>query len=336
MIAEPGSLLRGLPNRVEALFEGQKQDWPLLREGLQALSEVEVKRLDLDGSELVVQHNPRRIRSTAARVDKDVIEARRCFLCAENLPPEERGFSYGNELVILCNPLPVLADHISIVHRDHVPQRLDGAVEMLLALAYDLGPHFFVLYNGPKCGASAPDHLHLQACRRSLLPIEKALRQTDGPPAERCEICDSTPRDEFELFTLSDWGRTAVVFRGNDPDRIARWVYEVISELPVGMGEPEPMVNVVAAHDGRQWTVFFFPRARHRPACFFAEGADRITVSPGAIDMMGVVVVPERDHFERMNSELMRQIYAEVSLAEEKVNEAVERACERSSIREAV
>lgn len=339
--AEPASASRGrlpwsLPSRIRALFESQKQEWPLLSEGCRALSEVEVKRLTLDGSELVVQHNPGRIRSTAARVDRAAVQTRPCFLCVENLPPEERAIPYGNEFVILCNPLPVLPDHISIVHRDHVPQRIEGVAEMLLALAYDLRPDFFALYNGPECGASAPDHLHLQACRRSLLPLEKALREIDGPAAERCEICESAPRDEFELFTLSDWGRSAIVFRGNDPDRIARWVYEVMAELPVGIGAPEPMANVVAAHDDRLWTVFLFPRARHRPACFFADGADCITVSPGAIDMMGVVVVPQRDHFERVTPGLMQEIYAEVSLAEEKVNEAVERACERSGIREAV
>lgn len=328
----PGSLR----SRVEALLDNQKRMWPFLREGYVSLSQVEVKSIAVDGSEVLVQHNPRRIRSTAARVDKESVEARGCFLCAENLPREEKGISYSSDLVILCNPLPVLDRHLSIVRRDHVSQRIDGSVETLLALAYDLAPDYFVLYNGPECGASAPDHLHFQACARSLLPIENSLRAVDAPAAERCEICESTPRDEFELFTLADCGRTAVVFRGNDPDRLARWVYEVVSELGGGPSRPEPMMNLIVTHDDRQWTVFLFPRARHRPACFFAEGGDRLTVSPGAIDMAGVLVVPEKEHFNRLNADLIQQIYSEVSLPEGLVNEVVERVCARSGIEEAV
>jgi hypothetical protein len=244
--------------------------------------------------------------------------------------------AYGGDFVILCNPMPVLDRHLSIVHRDHIPQRFEGVAETLLALAYDLGPDWFALYNGPECGASAPDHLHLQACARSLAPIEKSLRAGDAPAGERCEICESGPRDEFELFTLTDCGRTAVVFRGNDPDPLSRWVYEVVAELGGGTSRPEPMINLIATHDGRLWTIFLFPRARHRPACFFAEGEQRLIVSPGAIDMAGVLVLPEREHFDRIDADLVQQIYSEVSLSEDLVNEAVERVCERSGIEEAV
>ena len=164
-----------LTREVNALIEHQKQTWPMLAEGYAAFEAMETKRIEVDGSGVIVQHNPKRIRSTAARVDKASVGARACFLCPDSLPVEERAIRYGDDLMILCNPFPVLDRHLSIVHRDHAPQQIEGNVEMLLMLARDLSPDFFVLYNGPRCGASAPDHLHFQACSREGLPVEALL-----------------------------------------------------------------------------------------------------------------------------------------------------------------
>jgi len=146
-----------LEAQVAALIDQQADTWPLLADGLAAFLDIETKRVPLDAAEIVVQYNPRRIRSTGAQVDRASVEQRRCFLCAANLPPEEKGIAYGEHLVILCNPFPVLDRHLSIVHRKHIPQQIEQNVETLLSLARDLGPSYFVLYNGPECGASAPD-----------------------------------------------------------------------------------------------------------------------------------------------------------------------------------
>jgi len=313
-----------ITGQVAALLAHQKQTWPMLAEGYAAFEAMETKRINLDGSDVIVQHNPKRIGSTAARVDKASVGARACFLCPESLPVEEKAIAYGDDLMILCNPFPVLDRHLSIVHRDHIAQRIDGNVETLLRLARDLSPDFFVLYNGPQCGASAPDHLHFQACSREGLPIE-ALLADDATQAAHCDICAMNAQEGFELFTLTNGGRTIVVFRGNRGDELAGWVYQTIDELAREESGGEPMINIICAYDKNQWTLYLFPRARHRPACFFAEGEERLLVSPGAIDMAGVLVVPEREHFENIGAQQVEAIYAEVSLSEAHVNDVVER-----------
>jgi hypothetical protein len=273
---------------------------------------------------VIVQHNPKRIRSTAARVDDASIGARACFLCPDGLPAEEKAIEYGDELMILCNPFPVLDRHLSVVHREHTAQQIDGNLETMLHLARDLAPDYFVLYNGPRCGASAPDHLHFQACSREGLPVDSLLAE-EPTEAAHCDICATGAGEGFELFTLTNGGRTIVVFRGSRADELAGWVYKTIGELSRDSFGNEPMVNIISAYDKNQWTVYLFPRARHRPACFFAEGEARLLVSPGAIDMAGVIVVPERSHFERIGGEQVEAIYAEVSLGEDRVIEVVER-----------
>ena len=318
---------QSLDARVAALIDQQIEAWPLLREGCEAFAEIESKRVRVKESEVVIQHNPRRIRSTAASVDKASVENRRCFLCPENLPQEEKGIAYGDDLVILCNPFPVLERHLSIVHREHIPQQIEGNVESLLSLAHDFGPRYFALYNGPECGASAPDHLHFQACSRELLPIEENLYEDEPVMVEDCSYCEETARNSFELFTLGGCGRSVVVFRGGNRDEVAHWVYEVIRELALQTDRTEPLINVICTYDPKVWTVYLFPRSKHRPAVFYAEGEQRLVVSPGAIDMAGVVVVPEREHFDKIDGERMAAIFSEVSMNGEIVNDLVDGIC---------
>ena len=318
---------QSLEARVAALIDHQFETWPLLRAGCEAFAQIETRRVQIAESEVVIQHNALRIRSTAASVDKASVENRRCFLCPDSLPNEEKGIAYGDELVVLCNPFPVLERHLSIVHRKHVPQQIEGNVELLLALAHDLGSSSFVLYNGPECGASAPDHLHFQACSRELLPIEENLYDDEPVMVEDCNYCEETARNSFELFTLGGCGRSVVVFRGGNSREVAHWVYEVIKELAAQTDKTEPLINIICTYDPKVWTVYLFPRAKHRPASFFAEGEQRLVVSPGAIDMAGVVVIPEREHFDKINGERASAIFSEVSMNGEIVNDLVDEIC---------
>jgi len=316
-----------LETRVAALIDQQHEVWPSLREGYDAFAQVETKPVQVNEAEVVIQHNPRRIRSTSASVDKTIIGNRRCFLCPENLPEEEKGIAYGDDLVILCNPFPILDRHLSIVHRDHRPQQIEGNLDAMLSLARDLGSSYFVLYNGPECGASAPDHLHFQACSRELLPIEQKLFEDEPVMTEDCAYCEETARNSFELFTLGGIGRSVVLFRGGNREELAHWVYKVIDELAEHTGKSEPLLNIVCTYDPKLWTVYLFPRAKHRPASFYAEGKERLIVSPGAIDMAGVVVVPERQHYDKIDGEVMSRIFSEVSLSGELVNDLIDAIC---------
>jgi hypothetical protein len=162
-----------------------------------------------------------------------------------------------------------------------------------------------------------------------MLPIEEVVSRGDPAPAERCNVCDSMPREDFELFTISDAGRCAVVFRGNNPGQLAAWVQETIDALDREdrRERSEPMINLLCRHNGGEWALYLFPRERHRPSCFYAEGAERIIVSPGAIDMAGILITPERSDYDRLGPIEVCQIYSEVSSREETINAIVEEIC---------
>src|SRR5215813_24326 len=309
--------------RVKALVLPQREHWPLMREGYKAFTAIETKGLSVAEAEVVAQYNPGRIRSTAAAVDQGSVAARPCFLCDSNLPPEEKGIAW-RDLVVLCNPYPILANHLSIVDRQHGAQEIKGNARALLELARDLGSEFFALYNGPQCGASAPDHLHFQACSSSLLPIAEHLFDEEPALSEDCSTCEETASNTFELFTLGGCGRTVVVFRGGNLDELEQWIYRVLDELGRLSSSVEPMINIVTVYSNRLWTVYLFPRAAHRPSVYYNEGAEKLTISPGAIDMAGVVVVPERSHFEKLDDATMSLIYREVSFDEEAINQMLD------------
>jgi ATP adenylyltransferase/5',5'''-P-1,P-4-tetraphosphate phosphorylase II len=292
---------------VEALAGQQMATWPMLRNAVAGLTRVEYKRLRVRGSEVLAQFNPQRIVSTAAKVDAAAIKQRPCFLCSENLPPEERGIEFGADFVALYNPFPVLPRHLVITSRRHIPQTIDGNFGTLLDLALDLGGEFFAIYNGAACGASAPDHLHFQACERRPLPII--------PEIEIWERRSLSNDSGIETLTLKDYRLNALIARGNDRAALIKWFDSALRSLADVTGaESEPMINLVVTRDGDRWTVIVFPRGKHRPDRYFAEGDAKLTVSPAAIDLAGVLVVPQPDHFTKISSRDVEEIYAEVTL----------------------
>jgi ATP adenylyltransferase/5',5'''-P-1,P-4-tetraphosphate phosphorylase II len=295
---------RGL---VEGLAEQQLATWPMLRDAVAGLARVEYKRVRVRGSEVLAQFNPQRIVSTAAKVDAATIKQRPCFLCAENLPPEERGIAFGADFVALYNPFPVLPRHLVITSRRHIPQTIEGNFGTLLDLAVDLGGEFFVLYNGAACGASAPDHLHFQACARESAPI--------FPEIDTWEKRGLSKNSGVESFTLKDYRLNALVARGDDRLAVYEWFERALSSLAEITGaESEAMINLIVTRAGGRWTVIIFPRSKHRPDRYFADGDAKLTVSPAAIDLAGVLVVPQPDHFSKITSRDVEEIYAEVTL----------------------
>ncbi|HZS06669.1 MAG TPA: DUF4922 domain-containing protein [Blastocatellia bacterium] len=293
--------------RVSALVAQQQATWPMLREATAGLDQVEYRTLNVRESQVIAQFNPRRIVSTAAKVDAASIRERPCFLCPDSLPPEEKGIAFGGDFVILCNPFPVLRNHLVVAHREHTPQAIANCFSRLLDLAEQLGEDYFALYNGPGCGASAPDHLHFQACDRSLIPIVG-----DIEIGERNYIHSS---DHLQLFSLHNYRLNLLIARGDDRDAIAGWFERAIGRLAeITQAQAEPMLNLVVMYGRGRWTVCFFPRGKHRPAYYFAEGEAKLTVSPAGIDLAGVLVVPEAAHFARITEENAGQIYAEVTL----------------------
>lgn|SRR5262245_17317492 len=297
-------------HRVRALISQQEKTWPLLREGLARLSEVRSKEFSINGSRVLAQNNPQRMVSTSALVDAESIKQRPCFLCIHNLPPEEKGITFADDLVVLCNPFPVLWDHLVISAREHKPQVIEGNFGKLLDLARDLGRGWMALYNGPKCGASAPDHLHFQACSIEMLPII--------PEIDTWERRVIRKNNSIEVFNLRNYRLNQLIARGTSRDELIVWFESAVSRLAVfSEVMEEPMINLIAYSDQEKWTIILFPRSKHRPSCYYAEGDARLTVSPAAIDLAGVLVVPQVEDFNRITAGDIEQIYSEVSLSVE-------------------
>ena len=303
----PGTEM-GLQARVAALLAQQQKTWPMLRAGTAALAAAQYRSLQVNGSEVIAQYNPQRLVSTAAQVDARSIRARRCFLCAEHLPLEERGLAWGEDFVILCNPFPVLPNHLVISARYHRPQAIAGCYGTLLDLAATLGEVYWVLYNGPACGASAPDHLHVQAGTRALLPI---LHEVERWPREQV-----VQHADQEVFALTGYRLQVLIARGSKRSTLLAWLQHAVAVLAAvtHTSDHEPLLNLLVTCEAAGWTVYVFPRARHRPACYFAEGEAKLTVSPAALDLAGVLVVPDADHFTRIRAQDIARIYAEVTL----------------------
>ncbi len=295
---------------VEALIRQQIETWPVLREAVAGLDAVEYKKLQVKGSDVCAQFNPDRIVSTGAKVDVATIQKRPCFLCIENLPPEEMGIPFGEDFVVLCNPFPILPNHLVVSSRAHTPQTITGNFDMLLDLARELGDGWFTLYNGPRCGASAPDHLHFQACSREMLPVLRAVAAQTHP-------------DDFPLRGLN------ALIEGGDKDRLIKWFDLVLGFLSeIEPSSDEPMINIIAAYDQDQWTVIVYPRRKHRPSVYDAEGDAKLTVSPAAIDLSGVLVVPNPEHFARITAADVEQIYDEVLLDDDTFDDLLDRVIE--------
>ncbi len=281
-----------LSGPLEELLQGQREMWELFRAGEQALAKIKTKVFHEGGSRVIVQANPGRRKSTLAKVDAESISGRRCFLCPESISPEERGIAFG-DLVILPNPYPVLPRHLTIPGREHVPQSLSGRVPAMLELARAMGAGMVVFYNGPLCGASAPDHFHFQACSSLGFPLLEELPQEGRQ-------------------SIRSFGRSLLFCASDGPGEIVDFVETVLRLLP--HRDPEPPFNVLAIYGNGLFRTVICPRAKHRPECFFAKDESRLAISPAAMEMAGVMVVAESEHFERVDESTVRSIYQEVSL----------------------
>src|SRR5262245_58997058 len=255
---------------IESLFERQTRAWPLLAKGIQGLAQARTVELPIDWFSVFIRHIPHRVTSTTAPVDPESVAKRPCFLCTENLPVEEEGLEFGDDYTIYCNPFPIVDRHLTIAHRDHRPQRIANAFGRMLDLAAALSG-YFIIYNGPECGASAPDHMHFQAGSRRLFPIEKDTAEVPGI---------TVPNYRRNVFRLRGKERTALI----DRTEYAIHLLASVSGKPV-----EPLVNLAVFHQRGEWTAYLFPRSKHRPEMFHTG---ELTVSPASIDLCGVFVVP--------------------------------------------
>ena len=305
--------LRGvsdLASRAHVLLRHQKETWPLLRTGYEGLARVQTRTIDMDGFTIRLQWNPARIISSSASVDAESIRARKCFLCPANLPESQRGILFGGNYLVLCNPYPIFQEHFTIPHTAHTPQRIGTSFGTMLDLAQAMQKRYTVVYNGPKSGASAPDHLHFQAGEKGFLPLEADIDSLiDGGEV----LADSR---EMRVVAVDAQLRRFVALRSHERESLIGAFRAVESAFPgAAGGKEEPMMNVLASFDRGEWTVLAFPRARHRPSMYFAQGERRILISPAAVDCGGVLITPLEKDFQALSADHVREMFDEIFLS---------------------
>ena len=300
--------------KAHALLEQQKGVWELLRNGYDTLRTVRTRAFEFDGFQIKVQFNPGRLTSTVAKVDAASIKVRKCFLCTENLPPAQRGIPCDGEYLVLCNPFPIFPEHFTISSVRHTPQLIRDSFAALLQLTRDLGSRYTVFYNGPRCGASAPDHLHFQAGNRSHLPIDAEydlVKEKLGSWLVRSGV--------LRAYAFEDYLRRHVAFESPDATLLQRAfgaLYEVLQDG--GPAGEEPMLNILGFYTNGEWRIHVFPRAKHRPAFYFKEGDEKLLISPAAVELGGICTTPREQDFERVTREHIMEMYYEVCVSADK------------------
>lgn len=309
-----------LPERLRQLLVDQRRSWRDLADGYDALSAVKTRTVDCSSYSVKLQFNPRRITSTNARVDEKSIKMRRCFLCIENLPDDQRGVLYHDYFLVLCNPAPIFDGHFTISHVRHTEQSLGSYVADFLDLARELSPSYTVFYNGPKCGASAPDHMHFQACPAGVLPVETLSTDESRRVSIRKE-------DNLSFLTLRDLGRQVILIESPEKAKCELAVRRLLEAMQKVLRlTEEPMVNVLGTFADGLWRIIVLPRSKHRPDVYFRQGDDKVMISPAAVDLGGLIITPMEKDFLSVDAPMVEGIFAEVSLEASVVSQILD-AC---------
>ena len=293
--------------KVKALLEQQRQTWPLLRKNLEALSKVEEKDFRIGDVTIRVQHNPERIRSTAAKTDSQSIEARPCFLCPQNLMEHQKGLLFDDRYLVLANPFPIFPEHLTIPQLSHEPQRIAGYFSDMLRVSRELRG-FTVLYNGPKCGASAPDHFHFQAGTARQMPVEDEYSQL--PEHIKSNLLSD---QDIQINAVDDGLRRYWSLESENIEKLELYFEQIYNLLDARDQEEEPMLNILASYI-KKWEVLIFPRDRQRPDCFFAEGDGQILMSPASVEMGGIAIFPRTEDFKKITAQKLKEIYRQVTI----------------------
>jgi ATP adenylyltransferase/5',5'''-P-1,P-4-tetraphosphate phosphorylase II len=300
--------------QVYQLLEDQRVHWGLLKKNYTGLKHVRTRSFDFGHFRIDLQYNPERIVSSAAKVDPESIRERSCFLCSSNRPPEQVAVAFEKEYEILCNPFPIFNDHLTIAKREHQPQLIANEFETILRLSSAL-PGMVLFYNGPNCGASAPDHMHFQAGNLGLMPLESdfdRLSKTCGHV-----LCNTS---QVNVISVDDGLRRFITIAAADENAITRVFMKIYERLAIDSNDEEPMMNVLV-YFSETWRVHVFPREKHRPRQYFADGEDNILFSPASVDMGGTLILPLERDFEKVTIPDIRDMFSQVSVDRERFDD---------------
>ena len=295
-----------------------------------ALDQVEVKDMTIDGFPAKLFFNPARVRSVMADVSPEALKKRACFLCPDGLEPLQLTTVWnsptGQTYFIRVNPFPIFNHHFTISSAIHERQTFAPHMESMLHLAEAM-PEMSIFYNGPMCGASAPDHMHFQAVPRHSMPIEdhfdtnyanavlvqESDLQSHLAALKKVLSMASIPENASQTGSLTagasrteEWEPRWNIISWYEPESSA----SVVSDLQgkarsTGAADQQPT--------GRSYNTIVFFRRESRPQCFFAPENERILFSPGTVEMGGVGIVANRESFDRITPEVLRSMIQEVA-----------------------
>ena len=300
-------------------FDRQLRLWPETRDRYRELTHVETRDLNVGSSTFEVQFNPARIRSTGATISKEAVAARPCFLCKANRPQVQMTTIQNADYELLVNPYPILPMHFTIPMRRHQPQQIRGMYGEMIQLLKNY-PDLMVFYNGPMCGASAPDHAHLQAGTSGILPLQREWQRLSRNLTEVARR-----GEDATLSVIEDYPCAALAIRSRSRRGSERMFATLYHALPKVPDQTEPMLNVVAWRADDEYVSVVFPRRKHRPDCYYKDNDEKLLVSPGALDMSGLIITPRREDFERITPEQALAILSECALSVEDMEALKER-----------
>ncbi|MBR1415406.1 MAG: DUF4922 domain-containing protein [Prevotella sp.] len=309
---------------LQRFFDRQLRQWPEALGRYRDLTDAETKELPIGQMTFATQFNPARIRSTGATITKQALSERPCFLCPKNRPAEQLSKVSDSDYELLVNPYPILPMHFTLPARRHQPQRISPMYGQMLALLTS-HPELTVFYNGPRCGASAPDHAHLQAGTTGVLPLQR-----EWPRLTRSLSPVLQPTPDTLLATIDDYPCPAIAIRTKGKKASERLFARLYEALPVPDDELEPMMNVVAWRDGESYLTVVFPRRKHRPGCYYGDGDAQLLVSPGALDMAGLFITPRQEDFLKLDARQAEAILQECAIGAEELKAVIEKLKEAS------
>ena len=299
---------------ISRFFNRQLEKWDDARHRFRDLKHVETKKLS---EEVRLQFNPARIVSTGAKIDKKTLGERPCFLCDKNRPKEQMSQQIDERFHLLVNPFPILPVHFTIPARKHQPQAIYknyGEMHRFLSLHSEL----MVFYNGPKCGASAPDHLHFQAGTSGILPLQANWQRLSRNLTDIISL-----NDEEKIAVVRDFIVPAFVIISKSEESDETLFHRLYKSMPMRGDETEPMMNIIAWRKEDEYISVVIPREKHRPEAYFAEGDAQVMVSPGALDMSGLIITPREEDFHKLTEESATTILQECGISTEKMNSIV-------------
>ncbi len=292
---------------LEQLHLQQMECFKLAEQNFTNLQQVVYREIPFEHFTIRLQYNPARIRSTNAKIDQKSIQKRPCFLCSKNMPKEQEGITYAGHYHIFVNPYPIFPRHFTVPTDAHTPQLIKHHLDNMWRLALDF-PEYTVFYNGPGCGASAPDHFHFQMAPRHHMPLEQDIQH----PLLKKTIQQN---DRYSISTMENYLRTVIVIQSSKIEMLSPLFFQIQQKLEELIPQPdEAMINLLCWFEQTTWTCCIFPRKLGRPKQFYATDESQILFSPGCVDMAGMIIAPRKEDFERYSASLLADLFEQVTI----------------------